>query len=179
MNINIRITLIVIIGLALTMGAGCATSKIWISSPAAQTAGNPYYEAKIEPLKSVNKFFVSFRLVVTNRTDKNLEVDWNKTRYIYNGRTHGVFVFDGVRPEDIKNLTIPADTIVSGQSFSKTISPFKLLARAPIKDRYTDKPIINPGIMPNGKNGIHLVIRQNGKEIIEKMSVNIEEKVAQ
>jgi hypothetical protein len=33
--------------------------------------------------------------------------------------------------------------------------------------------------MPNGKNGIHLVIRQNGKEIIEKMSVNIEEKVAQ
>jgi len=54
-----------------------------------------------------------------------------------------------------------------------------LLARAPIKDRYTDKPIISPGIMPNGKNGIHLVIRQNGKEIIEKMSVNIEEKEAQ
>ena len=86
MNINIRITLIVIIGLALTMGAGCATSKTWISNPAAQTAGNPYYEAKIEPLKSANKFFVSFRLVVTNRTDKNLDVDWNKTRYIYNGR---------------------------------------------------------------------------------------------
>ena len=33
--------------------------------------------------------------------------------------------------------------------------------------------------MPNGKNGIHLVIMQNGKEIIEKMSVDIEEKVAQ
>jgi hypothetical protein len=74
---------------------------------------------------------------------------------------------------------MPADTIVSGQSFSKVISPFKLLARAPIKDRYTDKPIISPGIMPNGKNGIHLVIRQNGKEIIEKMSVDIEEKVDQ
>ncbi len=179
MNINIRIALIVIIGLALTMGVGCATSKVWISSPVAQTAGNPYYEAKIEPLKSVNKFFVSFLLVVTNKTDKNLEVDWNKTRYIYNGRTHGVFVFDGIRPEDIKSLTIPADTIVSGQNFSKTISPFKLLARAPIKDRYTDKPIISPGIMPNGKNGIHLVIRQNGKEIIEKISVNIEENIAQ
>ncbi len=64
MNITIKIALVVIIGLALTMGTGCATSKVWISSPAAQTAGNPYYEAKIEPLKSVNKFFVSFRLVV-------------------------------------------------------------------------------------------------------------------
>ena len=179
MDNNIKIALVVIIGLALIMGAGCATSKVWISSPAAQTAGNPYYEAKIEPLKSGNKFFVSFHLVVTNRTYKDLEIDWNKTRYIYNGRTHGVFVFDGIRPEDIKNLTIPADTIVSGQPFSKVISPFKLLARAPIKDRHTGKPVISPGIMPNGKNGIHLVIRQNGKEIIEKMSVNVQEKEAQ
>jgi hypothetical protein len=54
-----------------------------------------------------------------------------------------------------------------------------LLARAPIKDRYTGKPVISPGIMPNGKKCIHLVVRQNGKEIIEKMSVNIEEKQAQ
>jgi len=32
--------------------------------------------------------------------------------------------------------------------------------------------------MPNGKNGIYLVVRQNGKEIVEKMSVNIQEKEA-
>jgi len=179
MDNNQRITLILMIGFALILGAGCATPKIWISSPAAQTAGNPYYEAKIEPLKTGNKFFVSFRLVVTNRIGKNLEVDWNKTRYMYNGRTRGVFVFKGIRPEDIKNLTIPPDLILAGHSLSKVISPFKLLARAPIRDRYTDKPVISPGIMPNGKNGIHLVVRQNGKEIIEKMSVNIQEKEAQ
>lgn len=179
MENKIRIALVVIIGFAMTLGAGCATPKVWISSPAVQTAGNPYYEAKIEPLKSGNKFFVSFQLVVTNRTDKNLEIDWNKTRYIYNNSTHGVFVFDGIRPEDIKNMTIPADTIDSGHPFSKVISPFKLLARAPIKDRYADRPVISPGIMPIGKNGIHLVVRQKGKEIIEKMSVNIEEKEAQ
>jgi hypothetical protein len=33
--------------------------------------------------------------------------------------------------------------------------------------------------MPNGKNGFHLVVRLNGKEIIEKLSVNIPEKEAQ
>ena len=133
MDNNIRVALIVIIGLALSMGAGCATSKVWISSPVAQAAGNPYYEAKIEPLKSVNKFFVSFRLVVINRTDKNLEIDWNKTRYIYNGRTHGVFIFDGVKPEDIKNLTMPADTIVSGQSFKKSFPRSNYWHAPPLK----------------------------------------------
>jgi hypothetical protein len=179
MNNNKRITLVFVMGVALLLSTACATPKIWISSPATQTADNPHYEAKIEPLKNGNKFFVSFRLVVINRTDKNMAVDWNKTQYLYNGRTHGVFVFDGIRPEDIKNLTIPMDTIASGQTFSKIISPFKLLARAPIKDRYTDKPVISPGIMPIGKNGIYLVVRQNGNEITEKMSVNIKEKEAQ
>jgi hypothetical protein len=179
MNNTIRIPLIFVMGVSLLLSTGCATPRIWVSSPVKQTAGNPHYEAKIEPLKGGNKFFVSFRLIVINRTDKNMSVDWNKTRYMYNDRPHGVFVFEGIRPEDIKNLTIPAEKIVSGQSFSKIISPFKLLARAPIKDRYTDKPIISPGIMPIGKNGIYLVVRQNGKEITEKMSVNIKEKEVQ
>ena len=179
MNNKRRVPLIFVMGFALILGAGCATQKIWISSPVTQTADNPYYEAKIKPQKDGNKFFVSFRLVVINKTGKNMAVDWNKTRYMVNDRTHGVFVFEGIRPEDIKNLTIPADKIVSGQSFSKVISPFKLLARAPIKDRYTDKPVISPGIMPIGKNGIYLVVRQNGNEITEKMSVNIKEKEAQ
>jgi hypothetical protein len=179
MNNYKRFALIFVMGVALLLSTACATPKIWISSPVIQTAGNPHYEAKIEPLKDGNKFFVSFRLVVINRTDKNMAVDWNETRYMHNDRTHGVFVFEGIRPEDIKKLTIPADKIVSGQSFSKVISPFKLLARAPIKDRYTDKPVISPGIMPIGKNGIYLVVRQNGNEITEKMSVNIKEKEAQ
>lgn len=105
------------------MGTGCVTSNVWISSPTIQTAGNPYYEAKLEPLTNGNKFFVSFRFVVTNRTDKNLEVDWNKTRYIHNGRSYGVFVFKDIRPEDIRNLTIPPDTIPGRSIFSKVISP--------------------------------------------------------
>ena len=179
MHNSIRIVLIVIIGFAMTLGEGCVTAKVWISNPAVQTAGNPYYDAKIEPLKGGNEFFVSFQLVVVSKTDKDLEIDWNKTCYVYNGLTHGVFVFDGIKPEDIKNLTIPPDSVAARHTFSKVISPFKLLARAPIRDRHTDKPVISPGIMPNGKNGMHLVVRQHGKEVIEKMMVNIQEKEAQ
>jgi hypothetical protein len=173
---------ILLVVFALTMGTGCAPAKkIWISSPAIQNAGNDYYDAKLEPLTKAHDFFVSFLLSITNKTDKNLEIDWNKTRYILRGRSYGVFVFKGINPEDIKNATIAPDVISAGKTFSRVISPYKLLARAPIRDRgkTASEAGIHPGILPNGENGILLVVRQNGKEIVEKMMVIIEEKKVQ
>jgi len=164
-------------GFALMIGIGCAVQKVWVSSPTIQTASNSYYEAQLEPLTKDYRFFVSFRLTITNKTDKDLEIDWNKTRYIYNGRSNGGLIFEGIKPEDIKNLTIPADIIPAGHTFSKEISPFILLARAPIRERIESEPAISFGIMPTGENGIMLVVRLNGKEIVEKMSVNIEASV--
>lgn len=179
MNNAIRIVLVVVIGFGLTMGTGCgAKQKVWISNPTIQGAGNHYYKAQLEPLTRGNKFFVVFCLGVTNKTDKNLEIDWNKTRYVHNGRTRGVFVFKGIKPEDIRNLTIPPDIIPARGTFSKEISPFELLARAPLREKNSEKSIY-PGLLPTGENGILLVVRLNGKEIIEKMTLNIEEREIQ
>lgn len=181
MNSVIRIGILFTIGLALTISTGCAPTKVWISSPEIQTAGNPYYEARLEPVAGKYSFFVSFNLTVSNKSDNILNINWNKTRYIHNGRRYGVFVFKGIKPDDIKNLTIPHDIIPAGNTFSKVISPYKLLALAPIRD--TGKGLaesgINPGIIPNGKNGILLVVRQNGKEVVEQMSVSIVESKVQ
>ena len=176
MNNAIRSGIVMMAGFILMIGTGCATQKIWISSPTIQTARNSYFDARLEPLTKDYKFFVSFRLTITNKTDKDLEIDWNKTRYIYNGRLHGGLIFKGIKPEDIKSLTIPADIIPAGHTFSKVISPFKLLARAPIRKRDTSEPAISPGIMPTGENGIMLVVMLDGKKIIEKISVSIEAK---
>ena len=177
MHSVIRIGILFTIGLALTISSGCAPAKVWISSPEIQTAGNPYYEAQLEPVTGEYSFFVSFHLTVSNKSDNNLKINWNKTRYIHNGRRYGVFVFKGIKPDDIKNLSIPSDIIPAGDNFSKVISPYKLLALAPIRD--TGKGLaesgINPGIIPNGKNGILLVVSQNGKEVVEQMSVSIVE----
>ena len=181
MNSVMKMGMVVTIGLALTISTGCAPAKVWISSPEIQTAGNPYYEARLEPVTGKYSFFVSFNLSVTNKSDNNLKINWNKTRYIHNGHRYGVFVFKGIKPEDIKNLTIPPDIIPAGDTFSKMISPYKLLALAPIRD--TSKGLaesgINPGIIPNGKNGILLVVSQNGKEVVEQMSVSIIESKVQ
>jgi len=177
MNSVIRIGIVVTIGLALTISTGCAPTKVWISSPEIQTAGNPYFEARLEPVTGKYSFFVSFHLTVTNKSDNKLEINWNKTRYIQNNRRFSIFVFKGINPEDIKNFTIPPDIIPAGDTFSKVISPYKLLARAPIRDSSKGKAESNimPGIMPNGKNGILLVVKQNGKEVVEQMSVSIAE----
>ncbi len=156
---------------------GCVASTVWRSTPTVQNAENEYYEAHLEPLTRGHKFFVSFRLSITNRTGKDFEIDWNKTRYIHNGRRYGVFVFKGIKPEDIRNSTMPPDTVLAGVPFSKVISPFKMLARPPLRDPGVEatESTIYPGILPTGENGILLVVRQNGKEVVEQMSVSIVE----
>jgi hypothetical protein len=154
---------------------GCVSSTVWRSTPIVQNAENEYYEAQLEPLTNDHKFFVSFRLTVTNKTAKNLEIDWNKTVYIHNGRTRGGFVFKGIKPEDIRKSTVPADTIPGGHTFSKVISPYKLVAWAPLRESSVGgtESSIYPGILPAGENGMVLVVRLNGKEVIEKITLTI------
>ena len=170
---------ILMVGLALILGTGCAPTFISISTPEIQTIENSHYTAQFEPLAEGNNYFDGFRLKVINKTSKDLEIDWNKTRYLYNGRDIGIFVFEGIKPESIKNLTISPDIIPSGQSFTKDISPFKLLAREPLTHKGVSAGKITFGPIPNGENGIFLFIRQNGNTIKEKMAVKITEKKVQ
>ena len=179
MNQRTKSLSIMIIGFALMMGATCAPTMVSISDPKIQTAANPYYQTQFEPLTRDHNFFVVFHLTVTNKSNKDLQIDWNKTRYLYNGKPYGVFVFKGIEPKDIKNRTIPPDVIRPEATFSKEIAPYKLLARAPIRGRSkagTDEPAITPGPIPAGESGILLVVRQAGKQIVEKMTVSIKEK---
>ena len=161
----------------LILFTACApTKKIknWISSPSVQKGGNKYFGARFEPLKGDKKFFVSFRLSVMNKTDKSLEIDWNKTRYIYKGQPYGGFVFYGIDPATIKD-SIPPDLIAPGQLFSKEIFPTNLVAFTPIREEVlnTKGKGIYPGPIPAGKNGISLVIMNGEQEIVEKIVLNI------
>ena len=164
--------------LFLFMAAGCVTTKkIWTSRPVVQKATNPAYEARLEPITRGHNFFVMFKLEITNKTDKNLEIDWNQTRYLYNGRSHGVFVFKGIDPKTVKTA-IPPDIIPPGVTFSKEIAPLKLVAWAPIKDKTVKagQMGISPGVIPTGQNGVLLVLIQDGKKIVAKLTIEITEK---
>jgi len=162
---------------------GCTPmpAKNWTSCPVVQSAVNKYFEAQLEPLKKDDNFFVLLRLAVKNKTDKDLEIDWNKTRYVHNGKPRGGFVFQGANPEDIKNQTIPPDIVPAWQTLSKEIAPFKLIAGAPFKYRSVgvNESGFSPGVIPEGENGIFLIVRSNGQEVREKITLIIETKEVQ
>ena len=91
-----KIVFILICIVTLTIAIGCAPTLVSISTPQIKTVENSYYTAQFEPLAEGKNYFDSFRLKMINKTRENLEIDWNKTRYIYNGRDIGVFVFKGI-----------------------------------------------------------------------------------
>lgn len=179
MRASMEIVFIFMFGFTLTMITGCAPTLVSISNPKIQTIENSYYSAQFEPLSEGKNFFDAFRLSINNKTSNDLQIDWTKTRYLYNGHDLGIFVFKGIQPKDIKNLTIPPDIIQSGQSFSKKISPLKLIAREPLPGKGRDAGKITFGLIPNGKNGILLFIKQNDTPIKEEMAVKITEKTLQ
>jgi hypothetical protein len=152
--------------------AACAPTKIWTSDPSVQIAENPYYHTKFEPMKNGNNYFNSFRLVITNKSDKDLTIDWNKTRYLYNNKAYGRFVFAGVNEKNVHNL--PPEIVPTGGTLTKVISPLKMVAWKPLQARHVDTPGFSRGPIPEGKNGIFLVVSRDRQEIREKITLNIE-----
>ena len=166
----------VVVGFTISMCAGCAPVMVSVSDPAIQSAANPYFEVQFEPLKQGNRSFVVFRLTVTNKTKTQLRIDWNKTRYLFNGSPLGLYVFRGIDPEAIKNLTIAPDIIAPRDVFNKIIAPQKLMAYVPLRDQHIlalGESAFSGGPIPAGESGILLVVRINGKEIKERITVNI------
>jgi len=163
--------------LVLLIISGCAApSKTWTSSPSFQTAGNPYFQVRFEPLKKDHNFYILFQLEVTNLTGSTLQIDWNRTKYLFDGKNYGIFVFEGIDPQTIKTGSIPPEEIPAGSVFSREIAPYKLLALAPFRDKTVEpgQTRISPGPLPAGENSIALFITRDGEPIIEKMAVTIE-----
>ncbi len=111
--------------------AGCASSHniTWKSSPEIQKTISDCCEVQLEPITSgKGPFFDSFHLVVKNKSDKDLEIDWNRTRYVESGIRHGGFVWQGIDPEQVKDASVPPDIISPGNTFSRIIFPHKKIA---------------------------------------------------
>ncbi|MFO7602174.1 MAG: hypothetical protein R6X27_20530 [Candidatus Desulfacyla sp.] len=163
--------------LVLTLLTACAPAKgarDWASIPPVRTEETRSFDVRFEPLKKDKRFFVSFRLDIRNKTDRALTIDWNKTRYLHNGRPNGVFVFRGIDPATIKK-TIPSETIAPKTTFSREIFPAHLVAFTPMREEVLDKKGegLFPGPLPAGENGISLSVRQDGKEMVQELSVEI------
>lgn len=158
---------------ALFLTFGCAPTATWVSRPLVQTGENANFKTEIEPLKMEYTFYVAFKLVVTNKTDKPMEVDWAKTTYLHDGKAEGTFAFKGMRAKEAK--TPPPDVVAAGATLTKVICPLSLIAYARLLDTSVDpgERGISCGMLPQGENGVRLVIRQDGREMEENLAVKI------
>lgn len=154
--------------------SGCAPVQVYSSSPSVGKKSNDSFRVELEPLlQQGQSFFSSFRFVFTNKTKKDLNIDWENTYYLFNGRRSGRFLWKGVDWEALKNIRNQSLVPVpAGDTVTAVIFPKKLVGRSKIGTttglKYTS------GLLPGGENGMLLVVRQNGKEIREKIVVKIE-----
>ena len=147
--------------------------EVYSSDPEVQRASNDYFVAELKPqLKEGQGFFTTFRLVLTNKTNNELNLDWENTFYLLNNQVKGRLLWEGVTWDGLKEIRgQPLVPIAAGETFTAVIFPKQLLGRAsaaaPRGVQYTQ------GALPEGENGIDLVVRQNGQVIHEKMVVTI------
>jgi len=147
-----------------------------IADPPMQTIETEHYRISFKPLKKDGNFFVAFLLEVQNKAAGEIEVDWNRTHYLLEGKNHGKFVFAGIPPADVKAGTVPPDKIESGNTLQREIAPQQLLAYAAIRDKNVrpGKSGISAGPLPEGRNGIHLVLSMEGKDYRQNLILYIE-----
>jgi len=154
---------------------GCAPDPTitWKSAPEIQKTSSDCCEAQLEPVTSgKGPFFDAFRLVITNTTDKDMQIDWNRTRYVESGIRHGGFVWQGIDSKQVREASVPPDIISPGETFSRVIFPHKKIAYAP---GYQKGWKLQGGLIPEGENGIDLVVKQNGQVIRHRITVRIVE----
>lgn len=122
------------------------------------------YSIKIDPL-IYNYQFTGFTLIIDNKSDKPVEVDWNKTLFINDGQTSGGFTYEGIVFAERNNPKMP-DIVFPRSRMSKLIYPSNLVTyNAPS----TASGIYIPGgwgkiPIDGGNAGVYLTLRHEGKE---------------
>lgn len=162
---------------------GCSTAvSEYESRPESKAIETLVFIASFMPKKPENegvRYFSSFILEIENKSDAPIEIDWNKTRYIHDGKNRGGFVFEGIEPTQIKAKSIPNGVIFPNARFYKQIFPQVTIAMSERKDYSAgkDKLGLYGGKLPPGENSILLAILSHGELIGKKISVVITEQI--
>ncbi|HCY83926.1 MAG TPA: hypothetical protein DHV36_02195 [Desulfobacteraceae bacterium] len=158
--------------------AGCtAATYEYTSTPVAGTIATQAFEATFTPKKNGTQYFNQFQVDITNLSKFPLEIDWNNTAYLLNGKKNGRVVWAGIAPATVREGKIPYDVVAPGTSLTRKISPLTKVAISQRKDRSAgkDKTGLYAGILPAGENGILLTLKNQGQTVLKKMTVVIAE----
>lgn len=122
---------------------------------------------KITPTSpTMSAGFSAFILEIQNKTDRDMEIDWNKTSFMKNNQTNGTFMFQGVVFKD-RNNPKSNDIIFANSNFTKTIFPNNFVNF----DSFNGWSHYGTGL---GIQGAYVVIIDNKETIKQKVLVNVE-----
>ncbi len=175
MNCRRTAVFLLLIGLAMwgCSGVQRPSNGVWTAQPEFVEVDNHLLSARIAPQKGEYPYYTFFLLTLTNKSTADLIVDWNASRYLFNGRPQGVLVFEGVDPAAVKNAMVPPETVAPGAVFTLEIMPMRLIAWSPIQEKTAGSRSISPGMLPVGENGIDLAVRHENGNITIPLSVRI------
>ena len=163
--------------LALLAAVSCAAPpRSWVSRPDVRQLEDTGRALFFEPIKEQEPYFTAFRLTVVNRSGAPLSIDWNRTRYLHGGKNAGPFAFKGISPEKIREKRVEPDVVAPGERFTKIIAPLRLIAFAPMGKSGVGIATqgIRAGKLPEGENGISIVMTSPAGPVRRQMTVRIE-----
>ena len=173
---------VVLLAAGLTLwSCGTATapqSGVWVADPESVAVDHRLCHLRIEPRRADAPFFTSFLLTLVNKSGSDLEIDWNESRYLFNGGDQGLLVFEGIDPAAVKAAAIPPETIAPGARFSRDLMPLRLIAWTPLAEKTARHHGISPGMLPAGENGIRLTLRHESGRVSIPLSVRIRQQDA-
>ncbi len=167
MTISKGRTMKTIVLIMLLLASGCATMEQQGGPTRCEVQSrmdNNVFEVSISAadLTSYNGGYKAIELDIRNKTNDNLQVDWNKTYYFRDGQTDGGFMMEGTGYRE-RNRPRPPDMIPANGTFSKTIWPNNLVLEGSSRGwDHSDLPL--------GENGIFLTVRTQTGEVSEKIS---------
>ena len=168
-----------------TIISGCALRReapkpraVMTSTPEVQAVSNVDYDIHLKPLKNGHTNFVAFELTVQNRSNQPIYVDWNTTRYLYQGRSTGRVLWRGIDRRAFISERVELEKIAPGQIFSKEIAPHRIVSWDPLSNNQTVSKEGNlvPAHLPAGENGLRFFVRHNGHLLRETLTVFLAQK---
>ena len=158
---------------------GCASTTTTVpeytSNPATHTFQSDVLAGELKPQLAPGKnYFDSFHYKFTNISNTDLQIDWQNTFYLHNGKKFGRWGMDDLTIEELQEKKkLPIVTVAPGNSLSGLIFPLRLIARSTLAEKTGDDPKISRGIIPEGESGMLLTVRQGGREIREELEFKI------
>jgi hypothetical protein len=165
------ILVLVVLSLASCSVVSSPFKGLWIAKPEFREVDNALCSVRIAPQKGNNSYYAFFQLTIVNRSDDELMLDWNESRYLVGGKPQGVLVFEGIDPEAVKSGAVPLETIPPGGRLERNLMPMRLIAWNPIKENTAASRGITPGMLPAGENGIRLSLRHANSRVTIPLSV--------